>query len=318
LKALRLEKIGKLAMAEIPLPRAGKDETVLKVTHCAVCRTDAKMWRIGHRDLLLPRIPGHEICGISEKTGRRAVVWPGRSCGCCEPCRTGAENLCREMRIIGFHEDGGFAEYVRVPDSSLLEIPGDLPGSIAVLAEPLACAVNALQQADMAPDENVLIYGAGPVGLLLAMAVKAGGGRPFLKEIRPEKLQRTESFRRRIGALPCEQKRYDVVINAAPSTETFIEGMTRLDFGGRFCLFSGLTDDRRVPAALLNEIHYRQLRVSGAYGCTRAQMTSALGILDDFRDVVELLIEARIPLASVPVVLPAVADGLALKTIVDF
>lgn len=318
MKALRLEQIGELALVEVSVPEAGRDETVLKVTHCAVCRTDAKMWRMGHRDLVLPRILGHEICGVSENEGHRVVVWPGRSCGRCEPCRTGAENLCREMRIIGFHEDGGFAEYVRVPESSLLEIPGDLPGSVAVLAEPLACAVNALQQADVAPGENVLIYGAGPVGLLMAIAVRAGGARPFLKEIRPEKLQQTEPVRRKIGARPYEPRIYDVVVNAAPSMETFTDGVARLGFGGRFCLFSGLTDNRSVPAALLNEIHYRQLRVSGAYGCTRAQMESALGILADFRNEAECLIEARVPLTAVPMVLPAVADGLVLKTIVEF
>ena len=318
MKALRLKDIGALELAEIEIPRADGDRTLLKVTHCAVCRTDAKMWRIGHRDLVLPRVLGHEICGFSEKLGRRAVVWPGRACGRCDPCLGGLENLCREMRIIGFHEDGGFAEVVRVPESSLVEIPDDLPGDVAALSEPLACALNALRQARVAAGDDVLIYGAGPVGLLTALAVRARGARPFLKEINPRRLRQIEPFRRRIGAGLFETRTYDVVFNAAPSTDAFTDGLARLKAGGRFCLFSGLTDDGSAPAAVLNEIHYRQLRVSGAYGCTRSQMESALKILSAFKREAARLIEARVPLAAVPSVLPAILEGLALKTVVEF
>jgi L-iditol 2-dehydrogenase len=317
-KALRLENIGVLELKESPVPQAGVDKTVLKVTHCAVCRTDAKMWRIGHRDLVLPRVLGHEICGVSEKLGQRVVVWPGQSCGQCDMCLKGSENLCRGMRIIGFHEDGGFAEYVRVPESSLVAVPDDLPGDVAALAEPVACAVNAVRQAEVAAGEDVLIYGAGPVGLLTAVAVRARGARPFLKEINPLRLVQTETFRLKIGARTSEKRAYDVVVNAAPSTDTFTDGLSHLADGGRFCLFSGLTDNRNVPASVINEIHYRQLRISGAYGCTRAQMESALKIISDFRHEVEWLIEARVTLAAVPSVLPKIADGLALKTIVEF
>lgn len=321
-KALRLENIGALELTDIPAPQADGNGTVLKVTHCAVCKTDAKMWRMGHRDLALPRVLGHEISGISETLGR-VVVWPGRSCGHCDPCLNGLENLCRDMRIIGFHEDGGFAEYVRVPEASLLAIPDDLPGDVAALAEPMACAVNAIEQAEVAAGETVLIYGAGPVGLLVAVAVRALGARPFLKEINPQRRRQTEHFRRRIGARSIENQTFEkqafnVVVNAAPSTDTFVDGLSRLPGGGRFCLFSGLTDHRDVPASIINEIHYRQLRISGAYGCTAKQMENALGIISDFRHEIEWLIEARVPLAAVPSVLPRIADGLALKTIVEF
>ena len=76
-----------------------------QVLCCAICRTDAKMWEQGHRDLVFPRVLGHEMV-VSDKNGNRYVVWPGKSCGLCRYCRNGRENLCEDMKITGFHHDG--------------------------------------------------------------------------------------------------------------------------------------------------------------------------------------------------------------------
>lgn len=89
------------------LSAVADDRVFLKVICCAICRTDAKMWRSGHRDLVLPRVLGHEIAGIDPASGQLYAVWPGQVCGTCDYCRTGRENLCEEMQIIGFHTDGG-------------------------------------------------------------------------------------------------------------------------------------------------------------------------------------------------------------------
>lgn len=318
MKALQLETIGALKLKQIPKPVPGHGETLLKVTHCAVCRTDAKMWKSGHRDLTLPRVLGHEICGISEDNGRRFILWPGKSCRICELCRSGAENLCREMRITGFHNDGGFAEYVAASESSLIPLPDDLPGDIAVLAEPLACSINALHQGGVRSGYNVLIYGAGPVGLLMGMAVRAQNANPFIREISDSKLDRSEAFRSEISIRIPEisgNHDFDVVINAAPSSDTFSEGLSELRTGGCFCLFSGLTDEQPIPVSRINDIHYRQLQVTGAYGCTADQMKEALEILSDYKDV-KLPIEAHIRLEEVSDVLPKILSGKVLKFVV--
>ncbi len=97
-----------------PAPQEKDNHVVLEVACCAICRTDAKMWNQGHRDLALPRVPGHEIAGF-DNSGKLFTVWPGQACGQCRYCREGRENLCEDMRIIGFHSDGGFARFVSVP-----------------------------------------------------------------------------------------------------------------------------------------------------------------------------------------------------------
>ncbi len=317
---LQLERPGSLRLKDTPLPKAGPEESILKVTHCAVCRTDAKMWDRGHRDLVLPRVLGHEICGYLEDSGKYFVVWPGKACGYCAQCKAGAENLCESMQILGFHRDGGFAEYVVVPKSSLLPVPHDLPGKVACLAEPIACAINALDQANLISGSHALIYGGGPVGLLMALTVKARGANPLIMEISSAKLGRSEEFRNKVGikaALQPSRSHFDIVINATSSIDVFAEGLNRLQDGGMFCFFSAFTDCSPVPADLLNEIHYRQLKCAGAYGCTRKQMKEAVETLLNYRDEVELLIEGDIGLDQVSSVLPRILGGQVLKFVIN-
>lgn len=320
MRSLLLDRIGSLRMQSAPEPVPGPREVLLKVHHCAVCRTDAAIWARGHRDLVPPRIPGHEIHGMISGSRKRFVVWPGNACGECPPCRHGAENLCREMRIIGFHEDGGFADYVAVPKSGLIAVPDDLPGELACMAEPMACVLNGLEQAGAMPGDRVLIFGAGPVGLMAGLAVRAMGGEPFIEEINPRRIEQVKRFLDGAGIeLLSEDAPIDVdrALNAAADSATLTRGFARLKPGGTFCLFSGLIAGETLSLSALNSIHYRQLRLVGAYGCTRMQMVKALGVLAEHRETVKLLIEARISLDRVPAVLPSILAGESLKYIID-
>jgi len=321
MKALLLEAVGRLEMIDRPSPHSLPGEIVLRVSHCAVCRTDAKMWQQGQRDLVLPRIPGHEICAFDPMSGERFVVWPGESCGVCAACRAGMENLCRSMKIIGFHRDGGFAELVAVPTASLIPVPANLPGPLSCLAEPLGCALNALDQLRLSPGMSLLIYGGGTLGLLLAIAGRALGAEPFLVETNTQKLERSNALREHFGiggGVECPQPGFDAAVNAAPALNTLWEGLTKLRADGRYCLFSGFPGSDQVSARLINEIHYRQLHVVGAYGCTRPQMTRGLALLAQFGKAFEPLIEDRIRLDQVPLVLPTILSGEAFKYVVAF
>ncbi|MEE4356953.1 MAG: alcohol dehydrogenase catalytic domain-containing protein [Desulfococcaceae bacterium] len=317
MKALQLKNISELHRKDMPVPEPADGEILLRVTHCAVCRTDAKMWKQGQRDLRLPRILGHEICAVSPESGERFAVWPGTSCGHCVFCKKGAENLCREMKILGFHLDGGFAEYVCAPRKSLIPVPDDLPGELICLAEPLACTLNALEQCGLQKNQRVLIFGAGPLGLMTGMSVRYFGGFPCIREINPARVEQTAQFRKQMDtALHEGEEDADIVINAAPSSDIFTQGIPLLRPGGSFCLFSGFTDDKMIPAALLNQIHYRQLSVCGAYGCTKKQMETALHILRAYQKEASLLIEKQISLGEVQEILPQILKGQVMKCII--
>lgn len=124
MKAIVIEKIGMFHIVNTALPEPRKGEVLIKTAVTGLCRTDLKIIEVGHRDLILPRVPGEEVVGTicavgsdvaSEYLGQRVYVYPGTSCGICKACIQGAENLCHEMRIMGFHRDGGFAEYLVAP-----------------------------------------------------------------------------------------------------------------------------------------------------------------------------------------------------------
>lgn len=278
------------------------------------------MWDVGHRDLRLPRILGHEIVGITHKTGERVVIWPGQVCGFCEFCRSHRENICPQMQILGFSQDGGLAQQVVVPESNLIPIPAGLSIEVAALAEPLACGLNALTKTSVGSGDTVLIFGAGPVGLLMALGVQERDAQPFLLEKDVDKLTLSKEFRTVTGILAAattDQSHWDVCINAAPSVTTFSEGVGLLKAGGRFCIFSGFPGTASVSEQILNHVHYRELSVNGAYGCTRSHMQNALEILLKHQQAVELLIESIIPLSEVEQGFERILAGKTMKILVD-
>ncbi len=128
---------------------------MLLVTVTGACRTDLKLIRVEHRNLVLPRIPGEEAVGTISELGvdvkkcflnQRVYVYPGTSCGYCKQYLASASNLCREMQILGFHRDGGFAEYVLTPNKSLIALLDNITDAEAVFAEPLSCCLNGIEQ----------------------------------------------------------------------------------------------------------------------------------------------------------------------------
>jgi D-arabinose 1-dehydrogenase-like Zn-dependent alcohol dehydrogenase len=225
------------------------------------------------------------------------------------------------MSILGFHSDGGFSELIAVPASSLIPVPKTLPGRLACLAEPVACALNALEQIELSRGKSTLIFGGGTLGLFMAMAAREMGAEPFLLEPNRRKLERSQAFRRRFGitgSVETKRTQFDAVVNATAALDTLPEGLSRLAAGGRFCLFSGFPKEGFIPVNLINEIHYRQLHVVGAYGCTRTQMEKATGLLDHCQEGIEPLIEETIGLDQVPGTLDSVLSGQAFKFVVVF
>ncbi|MDX1519365.1 MAG: alcohol dehydrogenase catalytic domain-containing protein, partial [Gammaproteobacteria bacterium] len=146
--AMLLNKIGKpLEYKEIPVPGCAHGEILIKVDACAVCRTDLHICDGDLPEQALPIIPGHEIIGTVVKTGnsvpgfssgdRVGVPWLAYTCGDCEFCRSGRENLCDQARFTGYHVNGGYAEYTVARPQFVLPIPD---GADPVATAPYMCA----------------------------------------------------------------------------------------------------------------------------------------------------------------------------------
>lgn len=291
----------------------------LNVSHCAICRTDAKMWDKGHRDLMLPRVPGHEIVGLHNN--KRYAVWPGVSCGACAYCKSDRENLCDSMQILGFHLDGGFSDTVAVPKSNCIELPGNLDSATATFAEPSGCIINALEKAGIAEGTRLLIYGAGTMGILTALLSLHFGAIPVVAEKNHQKIRRAEYFSGNNGIVFVNDPgsmQFDMIINCCADPYAFASAILSAGKGASLVFFSGLDRNGIFDSDLLNLIHYRELRICGSYGLTKNNLLTGLQLISRYSAQVEKLIERIITPDSVPQTIHSVLSGEHFKYIISF
>ena len=320
MRKLVLAGLKQLEYMDIPEDGLLKEDSVFNVRCCAVCRTDAKMWAQGHRDLSLPRVPGHEMV-VTDGAGKRFAVWPGKSCGHCRYCLQGRENLCEEMKIMGFHTHGGFAEQVVVPASSLVPLPDVLSDPIACFAEPVGCVFNLLDKLGSVRDHRVIIYGGGTMGLVAALVFKDAGGQVLVIEKSEEKRSKIAPFLAATG-ISClkdtVESEFDVVVNACADFIAFSLGIVKAGKGSRVCFFSGITKNEHIESNLLNLIHYKEAVVFGAYGLTRKNMVDGVPFMEKYQHHLALLVEACVAPETVAGLMQNVVAGKDLKYIIDF
>jgi L-iditol 2-dehydrogenase len=319
MKAIVVRSIGEFSLEEVDRPKPGPREVIVRVEVAGFCRTDLKIVRHGHRDLLLPCIPGEEAVGIVEEVGPEvtrdligspAYIYPGTSCGDCKECQKGALNLCREMKIMGFHRPGGFAEFVKAPVSSLIPIPEGLPFEEAVFAEPLSCCLNALEQAGLKEGETIGLWGAGPAGVLLSRAAAAMNARPTSFE--PDPVRRGH-----FGALEAPSgESFDVCVVDVGSLKAYEEAFQCLLPRGRLVVFSGLLKGEEILPIDLNRVHYLEQTVVGAYGCSYRHGALALHLIHSKKVEVGDLITHRLSLEEFEKALELVEKRKCMKVLI--
>jgi len=316
MKAVVIKEIGSFRLQEIDTPEPAQSEALIKVDVTGLCRTDLKIIRVGHRDLTLPRVPGEEVVGTVMKLGeekdgfvqgQRVYIYPGTSCGECRQCVRGAGNLCVDMKIMGFHRDGGFAEYLAAPVQSLITIPAGIEDDEAIFAEPLSCCLNALELARLNKNEIIGIWGGGPAGTLLKRASEAIGARPFVIE---------KDARRRAlldGFTKPPEKEMDVAVIAVGDMEAYKEAIKYLSPRGRLVVFSGLPKDGSALPIDLNQLHYLEQTVVGAYGCSYRHGVRALEMIGDGKIKVKDMISHRMPLQELDAALRIIERREGMK-----
>ncbi len=316
LPSVRVVEVGRFEFQEMPPRTPGEVDVLIRVDVTGLCRTDLKIVRVGHRDLVLPRVPGEEVVGTIEavgdgvrqfKPGERVYVYPGLWCGRCPACQAGAENLCREMQIMGFHRDGGFAPHVTVPAQSVIPVPEGLTADEAVFAEPLSCCLNALERGNLRAGERVGIWGAGPAGTLLARAARALDAEPL--NIEPHQRRRELIG----GVATADGARFDVAVVAVGDQEAYREALTHLTPRGRLVVFSGLPPRGDRPGVSFNQLHYMEQTLVGAYGCCYRHGEEALALIADGRVTVADMVSHRLPLSQLDEALTLVAQRAGMK-----
>ncbi|MDX1643323.1 MAG: 6-hydroxycyclohex-1-ene-1-carbonyl-CoA dehydrogenase [Thermoanaerobaculia bacterium] len=183
----------------LPMPRAGDGRALLEVVSCGLCHTDVSFLYGGVRPRKpLPLTLGHEILGVvleadrrTDLVGRRVVVPAVLPCGECELCRAGRGNICRRQKMPGNDFDGGFASHVLVPERYLVPVPAALAenSAIAVVADAVSTAYQAVERADVDPSRMVVVVGAGGVGTFAIQCARRRGATVVAIDISPERLE---------------------------------------------------------------------------------------------------------------------------------
>jgi D-altritol 5-dehydrogenase len=301
MKAIQFTGKGEASLTQLPLRDLPAGHILLKVKASGLCHTDIDVLHARYGDGAFPLVPGHEYAGEIQataadvtgfKAGDRVAVDPNLPCGTCPACQRGLTNLCRDLKAYGVSHNGGFAEY-SIVRADHVHCIGDVPYPVAALAEPLACVLNGLGSAGLrngAPvPRDALVIGAGPIGLLLALSLKAEGAQTVtVADINESRL----AFAAELGLrgivsgsaeLANRRRSYDFVADAT-GIASVVEGMIDLVAdGGTALLFGVCAPDARISIAPF-EIFRRQLKLVGSHSLNR-NIPDALEILkrDDGR-----------------------------------
>jgi threonine dehydrogenase-like Zn-dependent dehydrogenase len=303
---------------DLPVPDIAADELLVKVMASSICGTDVRIIRNGHRKLAPKQklVLGHEFAGIVVKVGKqqasfhegqRIGVAPNIGCGQCDMCVRGLPNMCPDYTAFGITFDGAHTEYVRIPAAAITQgsvhrLPDGLSFSSASLIEPLSCVVNGNRAARIEMGDTVVIFGAGPIGLMHVMLARlSGAAKVIVVDVQPQRLvQAAEVGATSVVNSVVENAREHVfsettgrganaVITACSASSVQEQSLDLSAPLGRVCFFGGLPKDGSLVRLDTNIVHYKQLELTGVTG----------GSPRDFRIALNLIASGRIDIQKV-------------------
>lgn len=330
---------GDLRYEELTVPTPGPGEVVVRVEAALTCGTDVKVLRQGHPRMIptVPTVFGHELAGEvvamgpgvrAVREGDRVAVANSAPCEACRYCRAGRQNLCDDLLFV----NGAYAEYMLVPPrlaaGNLVPLASGLPAPRAAFAEPLACALHAVEAAAVAPGEVVAVFGHGPLGQLLGLLARARGARVILVGKAGPRLEvaRTLGFDACLDATalgdPAEAIREATeghgahhAIDATGRPEGWELAVAAAAKGGTVVFFGGCAPGTSIRLDT-RRVHYEELRLLGVFHHTPALIRRALELLTTGAVDPTPLLTAEMGLKDVPEALALMARGEALKVLI--
>ncbi len=276
-----------LWMEHVPVPEIGPNDVLIKVKKSAICGTDVHIWnwdQWAQNTVPVPMVVGHEFMGeIAEigsavtkyKVGERVSGEGHIVCGKCRNCRAGRGHLCRNTLGVGVHRAGSFGEFICLPEYNVVAIPDEVPDEIAAIFDPFGNAVHTALSFDLI-GEDVLVTGAGPIGIMGAMVAKRAGARKVvITDINPVRL----NLAKKVGidyVVDASRENLDDVMKSIGMTEGFDVG---LEMSGAAPAFRDMIDKMNnggkiailgiAPAGFeidWNKVIFKMLNLKGIYG----------------------------------------------------
>lgn len=338
--------INEVKVVETPIPDISEHEVLVKVRSIGICGTDLRIIGNGLSGIgpESPRTLGHEISGVIEavgsrlegyRPGDRVAIAPNMGCGICDLCVQGDAHLCARYQALGVQLDGGFAEYVRVPEAAVRSgniaiLPGHVGFDEAALIEPLSCVYNGILQCPVQLGDDVLIIGAGTIGIMYAqLAKRAGAGRVFVANRSPERLRLCEAIDPELRTVEASRLKetilaetggrgVDVCVTANPSPEAQIQAVELTAMNGRINFFGGLPKSSEHVAINTNLIHYKQIIATGSTKANNRHFRKTLQFIATGMVKAGPLISNRYRLDEIDEALASAKNGQGIKTLITF
>ncbi len=316
MNALVLHAVGDARFEKIPKPAVTPGEVLLRVGFCGVCGSDVPRTFV-KGTYHFPTVCGHEFAGTIEacgegvepfKPGDRVVVFPLLWCGKCGCCELGNYVQCSDYDYYGSRRDGAFAQYVSVPPRNLIPVPDGVSMEAASMTEPAAVALHALKRAGGGfVGETVVIFGAGPIGLMTAQwARMMGAARIVMFDLITQKLAMAKQlgFDLTIDVRECNPLEKINELTGGHGAEVCVEGagvpvtlnqaISAARVGGRVVILGNPSADVTLPAALISQAMRRELDILGTWNSS----FSAAGNNDDWRAVLAAVASGAVDLDS--------------------
>ena len=321
---------GQISLEQVADPTCGADEVIVKVSQVGICGTDVHIFRDEYHSTF-PVIAGHEFVGRVVETGNR-VSWlqggdrvsvdPNLYCGECYFCRQEQSNHCLNWIGVGITRPGGFAEYVAVPARAVYKIPESLSDTQAAFIEPVSCVIYALKRLRTWPGDEVLIFGAGPMGLLLVQAMRHSGASRIVvveKDKDRRKLALSMGASTAIASDPDIKKTlfdsapygYAIVIDATGVPEVIQNALQFLKPRGQYLQF-GVAPRGTTVQWQPYEIFHKDLALIGSFALCYTFQPAVAWLANQVVEI-EPLVSHILPIAEFQSGFRDFADGKTLK-----
>ena len=199
MKAIQIEKPEVLKIIDMDKPAlTQQDNVIVKMKAAGICGSDVGIYHGTNAAATYPRVIGHEMVGLVEevgpgvtrvKPGDRVIVDQVKSCGHCYACRKGRGNVCGSLEVRGVHIDGGYREYMAVPEDACYLLPEGLSDVEAVMIEPTTIAIQSCSRAQLCAEDTLLIYGCGALGSTILKIARLSGATIIVTDVVEEKLE---------------------------------------------------------------------------------------------------------------------------------
>lgn len=314
MKAVVFPAPNAVKVEQVPDPAVDRNEVLVRVRASGICHTDIEIMRGNYGTSTYPLVPGHEFAGeIVElgadvsglSVGDRVVIDPNLECGECSACKRGWAHLCENLAAYGVTINGGFAEY-SAASAGAVHLIGEMSFAEAALAEPMGCVLNGLSPLEGRILERAVIFGTGPMGLLMGLTLKSRGVEVIMVDRVEDRLGMADSVGLGVmcaddGDLLGMARSCDLAVDAT-GVPAVVERLPEyVANGGSMLLFGVCPPEARVTISPF-EVFRRQLSVFGTHSLNH-NIPEALDALKGIGAGVKTVISHELPMEDIPAVM---------------